>query len=161
RLTTSGQATIDIFASSPTVADCDFVGSGSIFNGAIRCGDDASPHILRCSTNGVYAGIASFSSDPLVENSRLNGNNVGAILWSGGRPILHNCIVRSGFRGVDVSQTIATLRNCSISANTQGIAANSGAQVSLFNSIVWGNSVSFVKDAPSTISASFSDIQGG
>jgi parallel beta-helix repeat protein len=143
---------------SPTVANCIFAGSvssgyGTGVGGGAMYNSASSPTVSNCTFIGnlayYAAGGAVFndSSCALLTNCRFAGN----MATSGG--------------GVYCRNSSLTLTNCTFSGNTAGrggggIYSASSSSLTLTNCIIWGSGSSPVYNDSSTLTVTYSDIEG-
>lgn len=120
--------------------------------GGIFC-DDSSPILQNVTISGNYAnfggGIACSSSSPSLENVAITGNS--ASNFGGG--------ICCGY-GSNLSLTNVTISDNHASINGGGISCNS-ANPSLINSIMWDDSPQEIYISDGSVTATYSNIQGG
>jgi hypothetical protein len=143
---------------SPVVENCviEENSASGYGSGGVYCEFSSAPRFLNCaivanSTEGWGGGIRSrLGSDPTLTNCKISGNH--AVLGGGGLE-------------VDSFSSLA-LTNCTV-ADNEADAGGGGidaydATIDIISSIHWGNSPSAISGTGgSSITATFSDIQGG
>ena len=147
--------------SSPTVTNCTFKGNSARYRGGGMYNDKSNPTVTNCtfSMNSAVrhdgGGMFNLNANPMVTNCTFIGNSAG---WRGGGII-------------NTHESSAVLTNCTFSRNSalngEALACNyqqyiygpSNIQVS--NCILWNGANGIWKNEPSTITITYSDIQGG
>lgn len=169
--------------SNPTLLDCTFVRN---MRGAIE-NYESRPIVEGCKfteNSGVHGGaIYSYRSNPIFEDCLFirnkastsaalgRGGNGGAMFYTGGAPLLTNCsfILNEAEQEGGAIYSIAsnvTLNNCTFMANSaaQGCAIVFDAAPypsRIVNSILWDSGDEIRNNDGSSITISFSDVQGG
>ena len=155
--------------SSPRIDHCTITGNvAGNHGGGIYCRFISHPDISNCTITDnwtlVGGGIACISSDPTIRNCRIANN---PSVYAGGI----SC--QNGLLGFDWFGANPTIDNCTIAGNwaerwTGGIASHQGSHALLRSCIVWDNSTreggygqQLSVGFGSTLSVSFSDVQGG
>jgi len=146
------------YNSSPTIENCVISGNhAGTYGGAMFC-QSSSPQFISCIITGnsagweggaleCWEGMPDLINCVLSNNHALNGNGGGVDCFSNGDVILNNCTL---------------VKN---SADSGGAVYCWGGNVVVNNSIVRanmaddGSQITF--DATSTVSISYSDVQGG
>jgi fibronectin-binding autotransporter adhesin len=119
-------------------------------------------------------GLHIAKGDLVLENCDLFGNSAGD--WGGGLRIststatIKNCTITSNSAsshggGFYNDGSNVTVVNSTISDNTTGVAGGAIRQhvatTTIQNTIIWGNSVGQIEVVSGTLTATYSDIQGG
>lgn len=169
-----------------TVAGLTITNGYGLLGGAIYCYNNSSPSITNCviiNNSAVFGGaIASTNSKshPNITNCTITANSAlisgGGIYCNGGSPKIKNCIINGNFApdgGAIYSHNPGNpiIINCTIVANTAsksaaGIYCYKSSNLTINNSILWGNTATNASevlvgnlDAPTSIQISHCDIQ--
>ena len=160
------------------------VGNELYYNGGGICCQNSSPIISNCNIRENYAsydggGIACSCSNPIISNCIISGNVTGDWGCGGGifcvyysSPVIENCVISGNIDGnyggggiFCYDNSSPSLTNVTISENmTNG---NSGgiycydSNPSLLNCILWNDSPEEIYVASGSVTATYSDIQGG
>ena len=144
--------------------------------GGIFC-NGSSPTILRCHIhncsatsyqwqNGEGGGIACYSGgSPAIRNCVItlcSASLGGGIACDfGGSPAIRNCVITlcSGGGIAALCGSYPAMMNCTVNNNGTALLSAYGANISLYNSIVWGGGIA--THAGGQITPEYSDIQGG
>lgn len=165
-----------------TTADTSYI-STTIINGnaimsVVTIGDGVdSTAVLSGFTitngQGSGGGINCYNSSPSLENLVVTGNST--LAWGGGIECdncenlsLSNIIIANNSAdyggGIDFYDSNAALENVTITGNTSsnggGINCDN-SNVFLINSILWNNSIQEILLGSGSVTATYSDIQGG
>ncbi|MBC8526506.1 MAG: right-handed parallel beta-helix repeat-containing protein [Candidatus Cloacimonetes bacterium] len=143
------------YGSVPLIESCTFSGNSAMFGGGIKCWNNSSPTIKNCTLSGNWAdeyggGIdCAYWCNPTIEYCTISGNSSEL---GGGISCTNEC-----------NPAIA---NCTISENTAnynggGIYSYENSSPSLSNSILWNNTPQEIYVYSSSVTATYSDIQGG
>ena len=149
--------------------------AATIINGGDRVvtfsgGEDASCVLAGFTVTGASTGIYCFGASPTINICSIEGNGgVGIELHNGSSPTIINCrIAANAGAGIQmwaltdgrvIIYNYPTITNCTIAGNLeQGIL---GGIPTITNSIIWANSPQQIVEAQSTISVTYSDVQGG
>ncbi|MHC4644517.1 MAG: Ig-like domain-containing protein [Planctomycetota bacterium] len=169
--------------SSPTVTNCTFSGNSATNGGGQENEGNGIPTVTNCTFNGNSAdyggGVLNFSSSPTVTNCTFSGNSAGQ--YGGGTldyqnsPTLANCAfsgnraaLGGGAMGLEGSTAVVT--NCTFRGNLavsgSTVACDSEPQqnasdVAITNCILWDGSNGIWNNDGSTISITYSDVEGG
>jgi len=177
-------ANIYCYHSSPTIRNCIIKnGRAADSGGGLYC-DTSKPKIINCTITGNRAafyggGVSCYDSNPEIVGCTISDNSAGS--EGGGFDLVLssatvlNCIITNnkaassgGMNCYSPSET--SLVNCTL---TRNVATNSGgalfcqygSSVIIKNSILWANEAAVgsqvALDATSTVSISYSDVQGG
>jgi predicted outer membrane repeat protein len=160
-VSTNGESRIFVIASgSASISGLELVSghakSGDIIDqlgGAIAIFTEGPTDLDRLYVHGNSAGIsggAIYSEGSLrITNSTISNNeagNYGGAIYSVGNLVVINSTISGNHAvangGIDVEASTALLRNCSIVENVSGSSAifeSAGSSVTLYNSIVAGN----------------------
>jgi hypothetical protein len=168
------------FGSSPTVTNCVFA-SNSASRGAGMLNDQGSnPTVTNCmfaSNAGEYGGgmYNAYGSHSTVTNCTFEDNSAA---WFGGgmdnkdsNPTVANCTFTSnwgqyGGGMFNEANSSPTVTNCTFGGNSDnagggGIYCTSSSSPSLANCILWGDTPGEIALVDSTITVTYSDVQGG
>lgn len=169
-------AGVGMTQSSGTIADSRFVGN---VGPAIDC-KLGSPRIESCTILSNGAGIFLGGGTPIVRNCRIVGNYGPGVYSQGGMSEVSNSLIVGNLSGGSggggsCSGCHATIRNCTIAANTAynyggGVYASGSAVVAVINSILWSNAAGTegaqlymrnLNPFVPQLTVSYSDVQGG
>ena len=164
------------------IIDCEGAGSAFLFSGeppeSVLDGFTIT-NGLSFEGGGLYM---YYDSNPTILNCIITGNTAsggeggGGIYCAAANPTIINCTITgntsTGFGGgrgggVYCLMSNPTIRNTVIAGNTTGgsgggLFSAEGSNPTITNSIVWGNGPDEITvDIFSTISVSYSDVQGG
>ncbi|MFH1740369.1 MAG: DUF1565 domain-containing protein [bacterium] len=142
--------------SSPTLANCTITENRASHGGGLQC-EYSSPTLINCTITGNAAdwgggGVSCYQSSATLTNCTITGNTA---VWGG---------------GVDCYGSSPTLTNCTFygnsAANGNALACDSHEQthpstVEMANCILWDGGDEIWNNDGSTITISYSDIQGG
>ncbi|MEQ8764970.1 MAG: right-handed parallel beta-helix repeat-containing protein [Planctomycetota bacterium] len=190
-VTNGSSAGISCRQSSPTIINTTITGNANTthwYGGGIYCGEGSAPFISDVSVigNSAYEGggiNCGVGSAPLIQNALVSNNTAtgpglggGIAFWNTSARILNTTVTdnRATIGGGALVHSFAnpTLVNVTVSRNQTyagggtGIQFGNGASVTLTNAVIWGNigSGSAIENnagAPGTMTATYSDIQGG
>lgn len=158
--------------------------NGSVnYGGGIRCLDNSRPVITNCIITGNSAdyggGIYCFNgSNPIITNCVITGNSAdygGGFVCIAAGSAISNCAIinNSANHGAGVASADSNLiiSNCTITNNTanndgSSLACNSTLQdhpsnVQIINCILWNDGNEIWNNDGSTITISYSDVNGG
>lgn len=165
--------------SSPKIINCLFrdFENGGMYN------ENSSPTVINCTfrdnsrSEGSGGGMCNFyRSSPTVVNCIFEDNTA---LYGGGidnhtecNPTLISCLFNSnkverlGGGISSYNNSSPTLINCTFYGNTAGengggLHSSSGGKTTITNCIFWGDSPNEIDEYETTVSVSYSDIQGG
>ncbi|MHC4099200.1 MAG: right-handed parallel beta-helix repeat-containing protein [Planctomycetota bacterium] len=167
------------YHSSPTIIDCTFNENES-GGGSGMVNKYSSPTVINCtfsgnsghgtstSTAGV-GGMYNYKSSPTITNCTFSGNfgGEGAMYNDSSNPMITNCTFSGNYSGGMVnSESSPILTNCTFSGNTAiwsgaGIYNYYNSQPTLTNCILWNDSNEIWNGNDSTITITYSDVQGG
>jgi hypothetical protein len=171
-------------SSSPTVTNCTFSGNSATTLGGGMYNNHSSPTVINCVFTGnsapSYAGMFNYYSDATVTNCTFIGNSAnysgGAMGNSLSSPVVTNCafsgnlaVNRDGGAVKNISSSSPILTNCTFSGNSARDGGNALAcdsrnmpsTVQLTNCILWDGGSEVYNGDNSTITISYSDIEGG
>ncbi len=145
--------------SSPILTNCTFSGNSAQWGGGMDNGSSSSPTLTNCAFSGNVAnggaGISNYvESGPVLINCTFSGNS--ASLWGGGMDSRDD----SG----------PTLVNCTFAGNSARngnalaydfLPQDKPSNVELINCILWDGGDEIWNNDGSTITMTYSDIQGG
>lgn len=153
-------AGIYCLGSSPTIQNCVISGCSGFYCAGIYCKDDAHAIISNCKIIGnagnYNGGVRIIRSDTQLINcliadnsSSLDGAGVRCD-YGPGYPVIRNCTVARNSSG----------------GNGGGVWAGFGTQLTITNSILWGNTAlgngnNITVSSDTTIRIDYCDIQGG
>jgi len=171
------------FSSSPMLTNCTFTAnSAENYGGAMYNEGNGSPTVTGClfsSNSADYGGgVLNFSSSPMLTNCTFTANSAdsygGGIYEFDNNPTVIGCafsgnVAGIGGGGTAIKDSTTTIVNCTFSGNT---AANGNAlacesepkapsNVELANCILWDGGNEIWNNDGSTITVSYSDVQGG
>lgn len=154
---------IHVDRSSPVFTDCEIVDNDAIYGsggGGIGCYYGGNPRLINCTISGNYAGASGLY---------LEGGG-GGVCYGGCNMELINCMITQNYAhdsggGLNVYDSSTTLVNCTILGNSTGnlgpaMSVTNGSTVDMSNSILW-NGIGSVMHSNSTLTFTFSDIEGG
>jgi predicted outer membrane repeat protein len=180
----------------PTIRNCDFTTNKASLGGGAVYLHSASAIIAGCTfynndvTNGVGGAIESVGpvdSTATIQNSRFLGNSAlgdgGAIYTNFVYADLANCFFSGNAAGAEggaiksagdvqhLTVTNCTLSKNSAGSNSGGIYVSTGMDITMNNSILWGNTgglggainnqqISVVTAHGSTLSGAFNTVEG-
>jgi len=163
-------------------------GYDSFIAGAIRCYSSSSPTVSNCviSDNSAmtYGGGISCESgsNPVISNCVIKNNSVsygfgGGVFCDAGSPTIRNTLITGNTAviggGISCAASNAVLRNCTLRGNTGssqggGIYCSNSSDVTVENSILWGDTSSKGPEivvsksgGASSLTVSYCDVQGG
>ncbi len=131
---------------------------------------------------GGYGGIRCDESSPTISNCVIRDNTGevgGGIGVFNGSPVIHGCLIvdNRAYGGVGVfvagSSSDTLITNCTIAHNSTlggvnaggGVMANSSGDVTVENSVVWGNEAEqgpqLVVRLAATLDVAYTDVEGG
>ncbi len=163
-----GIATVS--SSTTTLVDCSFVANEA--TGMAPADPNARPGggAIYAANSQVIATNCSFASN----TASANGDGGAVRVFDGSSASFTNCVFagnESGVHGGAINMTCCmlpndvTIANCTISGNTAASAAggvhNGMGELSITNSILWGDSLQEVFLSGSTGNVSSSDLEGG
>ena len=165
------------------ISNCTFMNNTSTYGGAIVNYNGGLPKITSCTfknNNGTNFGgaIYNYRSSPEIKNCMFTSNRVtyysgnygGAISNDNSSPLVSECIFRNNsstkYGGALYNYSSSpSIANCIFYGNTAtsgGVQYNSAnSDGSIKNSILWNNNSPQLTLNNSTISVSYSDVQGG
>ncbi len=175
------------FSSSPVIIDCTISENLALSDhgGGIFCYYGSNPVIINCTITNNSAdyggGVSCVSSDMAITNSTIIGNTAavgGGIHCYGRDPTLANCIISGNLAefggGISCKESDPMIASCTISGNRAskyggGFFCYVFSSPTITNSILWGNTSTDGHEIalmnhdnnPSTLSAIYSDVQGG
>ena len=146
------------YSGSPTVTNCTFSGNGAYSNGGGMYNYSGSPTVTNCtfSQNWAYSAGGGMYNDsnsgPIITNCTFSQNYAytsggGMYNDSNSNPIITNCTFSKNWTG-------------SGSGDGGGIYNKNSSNPKITNCILWGNSPEQIVDDNSTVSVTYSDIQG-
>ncbi|UCE61113.1 MAG: right-handed parallel beta-helix repeat-containing protein [Phycisphaerales bacterium] len=156
---TFGGGMFNASSSSPALTRCIFVGNSAVTHGGGMYNDwHSSPTLTNCIFAGNSAGydgggMYNYDNTPMLTNCSFSGNTAG---WDGG--------------GMYNYRTTSTMSDCTFVANSasngQAVAYDSPYQnypstAHMTNCIFWGSEDEVWNNDESTITITFSDVQGG
>jgi hypothetical protein len=163
--------------SSPTIANCIFVGNTAhLFGGAVG-NRYSNPMILSCkfvqnSTNGDGGAMHNYESSPIIINSIFTSNSTrswgGAIRNVASSGSISNCLFVANTcinNGGAISNWSSTpnIINCTFTRNSSAdgaaIWSNEFSNLTIENSIIWSNEGPEISGNETDVS--YSDIEGG
>ena len=174
-------------SSSPTITNCTITENISGWRGGgLFCANGATPTLINCMINENHAeeGGAIYGRDgvsPIIVNCVVAGNIAtdsggGIKLWDNSSGTITNCTIIGNSApeggGINCSaQSSPTVKNCTVALNSAaeggGLYCNYSDPI-ITNCILWGNSApagseiwAGIVSYPSTITVSYSDVQGG
>ena len=144
----------------------------------------SDPTLTNCTISDNWTthhggGICCFSySDPTLRNCVISGNQLefpgcggGLSCWNNSHPALINCIVADNTTPYEggalwCESSDPNLTNCTLTGNRagrngDGICSWSFSEAVVTNSILWDNSPEEIHVFNSSVTVSFSDIEGG
>jgi hypothetical protein len=160
-------------SSSPTLTNCTFIGNkvyGSMWHGlgGGMCNYGGSPTLINCTFAGNEAsggdrggyggGMYNDGSNPNITNCTFTGNST-----SGG-------ILNDAGGGMCNYGSSPNITNCTFTGNSSlnvggGMSNEFSSSPIVTNCILWGNTAPYggsqISNSSSTVTVSFSDIQGG
>jgi hypothetical protein len=176
---------------SPTISNCTFIGNAALASGGGMLNrNNANPIITNCKFINNYAnggsGVYNASSSPIFSQCLFEGNhanNGGGIAnlnewWQGleqsCNPKIINCIFSGNYSkqrggGIDFSEdcnsiVINCLFNANFAKDGRALSMDSSFSVNhiqLTNCILWDGGNEISESIPSTLSVTYSNIQGG
>lgn len=164
------------FQSSALLTNCYFICNSADTGGAM-CNFQSSPTMTECTfsknMSGSGGGMANSESNPTLSNCAFRGNSAEGttmMIGAGGgmcnydsNAVVVNCAfsgnsARHGGSGMDNCQSNLTITNCTFIGNYGvGIYNYHKSQSTLINCILWND----WKNDDSTITVTYSDVQGG
>lgn len=173
-------------SSSPTIKNCiieDNTPNYSYSSGGISVESLSSALIEDCTirnnSKAYYGGgVSVVGSSATIRNCTINNNSAalggGIYVGGNGNAIIENCNISDnntpynwgGGIALDWVSSQAQVINCTIVNNHSGggggIAAPYTTNISVVNSIIWGNTGSYgVQIYPSSLNVTYSDVQDG
>jgi len=172
---------------NPILANCSIIGNQASSGSGVYCGGNSSPRISNCTISNNQAGSAGgavycWSADsPEITGCTISGNQAylgGALFCHDSNPEFDNCTIsgnRASYDGGGIhceDNSNITVANCTITGN---IAEENGAAlaasysyvldlpsvVDITNSIFWNGEDQIWNNDNSTITITYSDVQGG
>jgi parallel beta-helix repeat protein len=171
-------------SSNPTVTNCTFSGNRANAGGGVS-NYKSSPALANCTFNGNPAGASAGGmlnqlGSPTLTNCTFSGNSAdrggGMYNYNSSNPTLTNCTFSGNWSSVDGGGmynevgSSPTVTNCTFAANSayngNAIACDSPSQsspssVQLANCILWDSGNEIWNNDGSTITITYSDVQGG
>jgi len=167
--------------SSPTIQSCIISENYALDNGGGISIISSNPKIINVSIIDNYTendggGIWGIYSSAYLENVAVINNSSGSlgggIYFISGNPYLLNVTISGNTAGTEgggirfASDSNPTLTNVTITGNSAGqngggIYCNNTASPILVNSILWDNTPQEIYIGGGTVTATYSDIQGG
>jgi hypothetical protein len=173
-------------SSSPTVSNCTFSGNTTNFGGGGMYNvSNSNPTVTNCTFSGNTAnGSATYGGgmfnntncSPTVTNCTFSGNSAvnggGMRNSSNSSPTVTNCTFSGNTAdqyggGMYNASSSPTVSNCTFSGNTADLYGggminySNSSSPTVTNCILWGNSPNEIFNSSSTLTLSFSDVQGG
>jgi probable HAF family extracellular repeat protein/parallel beta-helix repeat protein len=167
------------YQSSPSIIDCTFSENKAGAGGGM-VNEDSSPTVINCtfsgnSAHGTTAGTAgvggmyNYKSSPKITNCTFRGNygGEGGMYNDSSNPMITNCTFSGNYDGGMVNyKSSPILTNCTFSGNSAswycaGIYNYYNSQPTLTNCILWNDSNEIWNGDDSTITITYSDVQGG
>jgi hypothetical protein len=140
--------------SSPTVINCRFISNAALLHGGGMHNERASPTVIDCSFSGNTAGA---HGGGLMDNYNSIYSNIINCLFTGNT-------AGAGGGGYCDSVGYSKIINCTFSSNTasygDGIYNYYGG-THLYNCILWGDGANEIVNDTISVTATYSDIQGG
>ena len=143
-----------IDSGSPTVANCAFIANEALDGGGMSNDNDSNPNLISCTFNGNLAdwggGMGNVhGSSPTLTNCRFIGNHAtkdGGGMYNGkeGNPMLINCTLSGNSAG-----------------RGGGMQCDYCSSIRLVNTILWNDGPDEIFLHQSSVTATYSDIQGG
>jgi len=173
--------------SSPKVIDCKFVSNAAMGGGGIDNMENSTPILINCTFSGNsgfwrgggilngYAGVGG-SANPILINCIFSGNSTdrygGGMYNEYSSPIITNCTFTGNTAewggGMCNTNSSPTLTNCTFAGNSasngNALACNSydrPSNLQLINCILWYGGNGNCNNDNSTITITYSDVQGG
>ncbi|MHC4786821.1 MAG: right-handed parallel beta-helix repeat-containing protein, partial [Planctomycetota bacterium] len=167
------------YESSPTVANCEFTSNNASRGAGMLNQQGSHPTVTSCvftSNEGEYGGglYNTYGSNSTVTNCTFRYNTAG---WFGGgmdnklsAPTVTNCTFasNSGFFGggmFNEENASPTVTNCTFIDNQAGYGGGIFSKVNssptLANCILWGDTPDEIALENSTITVTYSNVQGG
>ena len=161
--------------SSPTVTNCAFSGNNGGNGGGIG-NDYCSPTVTNCTftdnTANYGGGMRNYDCSPTVTNCTFTGNTAdeGGGMWHVyGSPTVTNCtfsvnIANYGGGMYNHYNCSPTVTNCTFTGNTTiygGGMYNWHSTPTVTNCILWSDSPDEIFDDDSSMTVTYSDVQGG
>ncbi|MCP4711513.1 MAG: right-handed parallel beta-helix repeat-containing protein, partial [Planctomycetes bacterium] len=184
----NGGGMVNDVNSSPEVIGCTFSDNTTdSYGGGIHNGISSNPILTDCTfsgntaVNGSGGGMSNYSNSPILFNCTFNGNTADAA-YGGGlynywecSPIIINCVFSgnsadAGGGMYDRASNSSTIFNCTfagnLATNGKALACDSSGQeypgaVTMVNSICWDGGAEIWSYDGSSITITYSDIQGG
>jgi len=170
--------------SSPTLTNCTFSGNYAEEGGGGMFNDGVNPTLIDCTFSGNYAdnyggGMSNENSGPTLTNCTFRGNLADDGDGTGGgmfnsfdsNPVLINCTFSGNSAEHDGGAIYndggsLTLMNCTfggnVATNGNAVACDHGpSNIEITNCIIWDGTSEVWNNDGSTITISYSDIQGG
>ncbi|UCG57095.1 MAG: right-handed parallel beta-helix repeat-containing protein [Phycisphaerales bacterium] len=173
--------------SSPTVTNCTFSGNWAAFGGGMGNQDDANPTVTNCvfRANGAIwdgGGMSNDASSPTLTNCTFHENSAshgGGVVNYDSSPTFTNCLFSGneanlaggGMHSHGYERGCSPrLTNCTFAANSApsgaALACDSDAgqcpsNLELTNCIAWDQGDEVRNNDGSTITITYSDVQGG
>ncbi len=165
---------------SPMLNDCSFNGNTAYYGGGML--NFGNPMLNHCTFNGNTAdyggGLANGENSANISHCRFSGN-VASIDGGGvsdrGSSAYTNCLFAGNISdanagGMFFQSSTVVLVNCTFADNSairgdalhcDSIPGEPASHVQLTNCILWNNGTEIFNDDGSTVTISYSDIQGG
>jgi predicted outer membrane repeat protein len=166
--------------SNPTVTDCTFNGNSGYIGGGMCNVSGSNPTVSDCiflsNTASLHGGgMQNESSDPNVTNCIFSGNSAsahggGIMNNNSSNPKVANCIFTLNTAGeggggmADSINSNPTATNCTFKMNTAGYGGgmyNYNSSPTMTNCILWGDTPDEIDNDSSTVTVTYSDVQGG
>ena len=166
--------------SSPTLVDNVIIGNSvADISGGVHIQYDSNPVFLNniiCNNSGTYAGGLHIvlGAVPTIQNCHIYGNNAG--ISGGGIRVYEadidvtGCTISDNYAsyggGINVYNAEIEVINCTISdnhanSNGGGICNGVDSNSSIVNCILWNNTPQEIYVVSGSVTATYSDIQGG
>ena len=176
---TSGYGAVRVNNGTAVFTDCTMIANtGSGMLGVISIGNGATSSFTGCSfLDNIGRGLYC-NSDTVLTGCLFEGNYPGGIRVLNGNLVMNNVTATGNVSGTSggavyhsatspINDNILTITNCTIAGNSaptsgSGIYRSSGIEVTINNSIIWGNTTEDLA-YPSSIAleANYSVIGGG
>lgn len=187
----SGNGNRVIYCSGPSFTATTILDGFTVTNGTkggITIDDGGTCVVANCNViynsnpSGTGGGISMhLNSSPTIKNCFIMNNTAstdggGMQIESSCNPTLINCVFTGNVAsngwggGINSNSSAATVINCTFYANTApkvgvgnggAIESQSPSNITIYNSIIWGNNASSNPNLGGTFTVSYSLIQGG
>lgn len=146
--------------SNPILTNCTFSGNSAQWGGGMANGSSSNPTLTNCTFSGNVAnggaGISNYvASGPLLINCTFSGNSASS--WGGGMDSRDD----SGPNLINCTFTGNSARNGNALAYNFLMPQDKPSNVELINCILWDGGDEIWNNDGSTITMTYSDIQGG